>query len=453
MVLALPVVTIAIISGVSLVIVILVAIGIARCTCCSTEAKRKRKARKKRAGHDELDRFLTTDDDSGGEYTPNKVTEKKVPSKDVLNMYNAAFEDDEIYFVAESPAAPLPDIPEKESPEHSLPPEPDRISIGMDVLVEESVPVVEEEAPLSTTPTDSLKSYSVGAPTPRRLTPSHTPKPSPRHSPLFRHSPVPLARSETLETTEPFSTLETEPIPTTKTTLAIEPSLPVESVPPETKDSTVTSNTTVTTPAMIDIPLDSPRGSRDSLDNMGTISDDPLHESPYNRPPGRKNLTLGRLSRSTRRINSSFSEQATLKLSLQYIASVKCLKGNIIEMNGLNYDAENAPNQVNFHLRFFPGKKFHIATKYKPIFDKEGPLNLNLTFTMGPVFPEDLANNKLRVKLYGKKTQLITRSKCYGECAIHLEDMMGDSGVVQFVETLAQRTSSGAVSSDSDSLM
>lgn len=394
-----PIVTITLISIVSLVLLVALVYAIVH-FCGKTGSKDKKKAK-----HEELDRFLGPEE-SEDEYISGVVTEK-VPSEET---YNKAFADSGTFHYVEENSVVPTDVKSEVK-------ESDSVSVGVDEVAHVGIAV-------SGQPEES--SIAVDKPEDLTLPSESTEITVPSESVLV-----------TVDDTVPLDAIVTLP--------------EVSSTPDEPAVESSIETTSVESPATLAVP--SPIGSRDDLDIV-VHSDDPSNIPAGSTISRRKKLSLGKLSRSTQRIYSSFSEKAKVKISMQYIGSVKCLKGNIISIEGLDLNAEHCPQEISFHLRFFPNKKFHMATKNKPIFEDVDIKLLNLTFTMGPVFAEDLTNNTLRVKLYGKKTQRLTMSKCYGECSLHLEDIVGKSEPTEFIEVIAQRSSgSGTYSSDSDGVM
>merc|ERR1712168_1366199 len=129
--------------------------------------------------------------------------------------------------------------------------------------------------------------------------------------------------------------------------------------------------------------------------------------------------------------------------------SVKCLKGVIKAMSGLNFTASKIPDEVSFHLRFVPSKKFHIMTKYRSVAKCQ---NLDLSFTLGPVRKEELLTNQLRIKMYGRRNQRLSRSSCFGECAYQLEEVIDENIAVEIEEDVHVNVSKPTYSSDSDVL-
>ncbi|XP_057316185.1 uncharacterized protein LOC130657226 [Hydractinia symbiolongicarpus] len=127
-----------------------------------------------------------------------------------------------------------------------------------------------------------------------------------------------------------------------------------------------------------------------------------------------------------------FAQHATLKLSLEYVASTSCIVGVIRSLNGLNILDKTTPPSINFHIKLKPSNRFRIKTKWKPLASSHA---LTLTFTMAPVSTHELKEEKLNIRLYGK-SGLLSRPKCHGECFVKLDELEGKNKPMEFAKQI-----------------
>ena len=80
-----------------------------------------------------------------------------------------------------------------------------------------------------------------------------------------------------------------------------------------------------------------------------------------------------------------------------------------------------------------------MKTKWRSLGRAGSSINLSLSFTLGPVIIKDLQENKLNVRLYGKKSSLFARQQCYGEFYVTLSDILQKNQVVEYIKYILPR--------------
>lgn len=93
--------------------------------------------------------------------------------------------------------------------------------------------------------------------------------------------------------------------------------------------------------------------------------------------------------------------------------------GNIRTLENLDYLDKDSPDDIYFQLKLVPNTKFLAKTNVKTARNKV----LALSFTMGPISLDVLANNQLCIRLYGKRPKRFSRWKVYGECSVPISEL------------------------------
>ena len=135
--------------------------------------------------------------------------------------------------------------------------------------------------------------------------------------------------------------------------------------------------------------------------------------------------------------DSSFSGDASIYLSINYLESTDCIIGNIKKLKNVNMNAKNCPKDISFHLKLLPRGKFRMKTPWRVC----GTNDLSLTFTIGPVKTRQIIDSSLCIRLYGRMSKnRFARAKCYGECMIKLNQLFGIEGNLKLVKKLVSKS-------------
>jgi hypothetical protein len=126
---------------------------------------------------------------------------------------------------------------------------------------------------------------------------------------------------------------------------------------------------------------------------------------------------------------SQFASKAVITVSLEYFQNNKHLVGVVKTVENWDKKASDVPKQVKFTAKTLPRRKYTANTPSKGI-ERE---NLAVSFLMGPVVYEEILNESLCIQMLGKRKRLGKQKwKCYGECYIELNDIVGKVNAVEF---------------------
>ena len=123
-----------------------------------------------------------------------------------------------------------------------------------------------------------------------------------------------------------------------------------------------------------------------------------------------------------------FASKAIVTISLRYFQENRRIVGVIKNVERLDKKAQDAPKQIKFNIRISPKKNYSTMTNAKGI-KKD---ILALSFMLGPVVYEEILNASLCVQLLGKQKGLKQKWKCYGECYVYLNDIVGKLDAIEF---------------------
>ena len=124
--------------------------------------------------------------------------------------------------------------------------------------------------------------------------------------------------------------------------------------------------------------------------------------------------------------------KAVVSISLRYFQENRRIVGVIKHVDKLNRKAHDVPKQMKFHMFISPNKKYSTTTSSKSA-KKD---ILALSFMLGPVVYEEILNASLCVQLMGKQKGLKQKWRCYGECYVHLNDIVGKLDTIEFKKNI-----------------
>ena len=127
-----------------------------------------------------------------------------------------------------------------------------------------------------------------------------------------------------------------------------------------------------------------------------------------------------------------FACKANLSISLRYFQENRRIVGVIKNIEKLNRKAHDTPKQMKFHIYISPKKKYSTMTGTKSA-KKD---ILALSFMLGPVVYEEILNASLCVQLMGKQKGLKQKWRCYGECYVYLNDLVGKLDAVEYKKNI-----------------
>jgi len=144
-----------------------------------------------------------------------------------------------------------------------------------------------------------------------------------------------------------------------------------------------------------------------------------------------------------------FVSKAIIVVSLRYFQENRRIIGVVKAVDNWNTKADDAPKQVKFVCKTITEKQYTANTNSKGT--KRNILSLS--FMLGPVVYEEILNASLCIQLLGKRKRLKQKWKCYGECYINLNNIVGKKDAVEFRKNIMPKAVyiKGLKSSNTDS--
>ena len=141
-----------------------------------------------------------------------------------------------------------------------------------------------------------------------------------------------------------------------------------------------------------------------------------------------------------------FAARAVVSISLRYFEENRRIVGVIKSVEHWNRKAPDAPKQIKFLARISPKKKHSTMTNTKST-KKD---ILALSFMLGPLIYEEMLNATVCFQLLGKQKGLKQKWRCYGECYVYLNDIVGKLDAVEFKKNIMPKAK--FIKSDKNSL-
>ena len=145
-------------------------------------------------------------------------------------------------------------------------------------------------------------------------------------------------------------------------------------------------------------------------------------------------------------------ESARLQATLEYEDSTHRIIGCINNLHNLQQlvkpPSTQLPHEISFHVKIAIkqyNRKYKAKTNGLTFSDLGDDEKLELNFKLGPFKKKmDLSRSDIYFRLYGrtKKSRTSTKSRCYGECCISLEDVLSSQTSIQMDRILLPKNSS-----------
>ena len=145
-------------------------------------------------------------------------------------------------------------------------------------------------------------------------------------------------------------------------------------------------------------------------------------------------------------------ESARLQATLKYEDSTHLIIGCVNNLHNLQQlvkpPSTQLPHEISFHIKIAikqHNRKYKAKTNWRTFSDLGDDEKLELNFKLGPFKKKmDLSTSDIYFRLYGrtKKSRTSTKSRCYGECCISLEDVLSAQTSIQMDRILLPKSSS-----------
>ena len=132
-----------------------------------------------------------------------------------------------------------------------------------------------------------------------------------------------------------------------------------------------------------------------------------------------------------------FGTKLSLVVSLRYFQDNQKIEGVVKSVSRLDDKVMELVN-VKFKAWTTSATKYEGMTGIcKSLSTKDEESVLALSFMLGPISNEEILNASVCIQMHGKQKGLKNhKSKCFGECYIHLNEIVGKLDGVEFTKTL-----------------